>query len=172
MTFALAHLLLSTITMIIALLVFLADFNISGVTSWLLGSTAFGLTVANNVYYAQRVQRTRVRGPSRFMEPLELVAGLNAELVFKCNVALGLLVGCVFMLKGRKVLVELLLGLLKALYLLPPLLALFILKIALAVLFFARAFFSLVSLPPTKVSSYFYEYTSALMLCVAGRPRD
>ena len=61
------------------------------------------------------------------------------------------------MLKGRKVLVELLVGLLKALYLLPPLLALFILKIALAVLFFARAFFSLVSLPPTKVSSYFSE---------------
>ena len=45
-TFATAHLILSKINMVIALLVGLVGHNVSGLTSLLLGSRAFGLTFA------------------------------------------------------------------------------------------------------------------------------
>merc|ERR1719430_2051514 len=50
-TFAIGHLSLSIIIMVISLLVFLVGHNISGLTSWLLGSNTFGLTITTVVYY-------------------------------------------------------------------------------------------------------------------------
>ena len=198
MTFALAHLVLSTITMIIALLVFLAGFNISGLTSWLLGSSMFGLTVATIVYYVLCLRR--------FMEPLELDI-LNTEFVFINNAALGLLLGSIFMIKGNEAVVGLLGCLLNALLALPLLLVLPVLKIATSLLFFARFLLemgflllpllvglpilaiaipilpivivilpiargvsNLVSLHPTKVS-FSLSAVNLMISCVAG-PRD
>merc|ERR1719219_2422629 len=93
LTFAMAHVALSMIVMVIAFLVFLLGHKISGITSWLLGSTAFGLTVATIVYYALCLRR--------FMEPLQFDIS-NTEFIFINNAALGLLVSSVFMFTGRK----------------------------------------------------------------------
>ena len=93
LTFAMAHVGLSMIVMIIAFLVFLLGHKISGLTSWMLGSTAFGLTVATIAYYALYLRR--------FMEPLQLDIS-NTEFIFINNAALGLLVSSVFMFIGRK----------------------------------------------------------------------
>ena len=93
LTFAMAHIALSMIVMVIAFLVFLLGHKISGLTSWMLGSTAFGLTVATIVYYALCLRR--------FMEPLQFDI-FNTEFIFINNAALGLLVSSVFMFIGRK----------------------------------------------------------------------
>ena len=93
LTFAMAHVGLSMIVMIIAFLVFLLGHKISGLTSWLLGSTAFGLTIATIAYYALYLRR--------FMEPLQFDIS-NTEFIFINNAALGLLVSSVFMFTGRK----------------------------------------------------------------------
>ena len=109
--------------MVIALLVFLVGHNISGITSWLLGCNTFGLTVATIVYYV-----LCLRG---FVEPLEFDI-YNTEFVFMSKTVVGLLVGSIFMLKGRKAYVELVAFLLNAFLILP------LLHLGLAILFFAR----------------------------------
>jgi len=120
-TFATAHLSLSTILMVIALLVVLVGHNISGLTSLLLGSGAFGLTVATVVFFNLCL---KVR---KFMKPLEFG---NAEVIFIINAAVGLLVGSVFMLKGGKAFVRLLACLLNAFIILTLFFGLGILAIA------------------------------------------
>merc|ERR550517_610703 len=136
-TFSIAHLALSTTIMVIALLVFLVGHNISRLTSCLLGCNTFGLTVATVVYYV-----LCLRG---FMEPLEFDI-YNTEFVFMSNAVVGLLVGSIFMFKGRKASVELLAFLLNAFLILPLLL------LGLAILVIARGIFSLANLTSTKDS--------------------
>ena len=150
-TFSIAHLALSTTIMVIALLVFLVGHNISRLTSCLLGCNTFGLTVATVVYYV-----LCLRG---FMEPLEFDI-YNTEFVFMSNTVVGLLVGSIFMLKGRKASVELLAFLLNAFLILPLLL------LGLAILVIARGIFSLANLTSTKVTLYFHECTVTLIICI------
>jgi len=120
-TFGIAHLGLSMTIMVIAFLLFLVGHKISGLTSWLLGCCAFGMTIATIVYY--------YLGLREFMEPMEFDI-YNTEFIFINNAAIGLLVGSVFMCKGCKAFVELVTCLLKALLVLPLLVGLAILAIA------------------------------------------
>merc|ERR1712212_525482 len=129
-TFAIAHLGLSISIMVVALLVFLVGHNISGLTSCLLGSCTFGLTVVTIVYYL-----LCLRG---FVEPLEFDIH-NTEFVFIHNAVVGLLVASIFMLKGSKASVELVACLLNALLILPFLL------LGFAILAIARGILSLAS---------------------------
>ena len=139
-TFGIAHLGLSMTLMVIAFLVFLVGHNISGLTSWLLGSNAFGLTIAIIVYYVLCLRE--------FMEPMESDI-LNTEFIFINNAAVGLLVGSVLMFKGCKAFVELVACLLNVLLVLP------LLVIYFAILAMARGIVSLATFPSKEVDFSF-----------------
>merc|ERR1719432_67517 len=120
-TFGTAHLGLSMTIMVIAFLLFLVGHKINGLTSWLLGCCAFGMTNATIACYYLSLRE--------FMEPMEFDI-YNIEFIFINNAAIGLLVGSVFMCKGCKAFVELVTCLLKVLLVLPLLVGLAILAIA------------------------------------------
>ena len=138
-TFGIAHLGLSMTLMVIAFLVFLVGQNISGLTSWVLGSNAFGLTITAIVYYALFLRK--------FMEPMEFDI-LNTEFIFINNAAVGLLVGSVFMFKGCKAFVEVVACLLNVLLVLP-------LLVSFVILVMARGMVSLATLSSIKVDFSF-----------------
>jgi len=147
-TFATAHLALSTILMVIALLVVLVGHNISGLTSLLLGSGAFGLTISTIVFFNLCLE------VKEYMKPLEFGI-FDTELIFITNAAVGLLVGSVFMFKGGKAFVRLLACLLNAFIILT-------LFFGLGILAIARIVVSLGTLGFTKVGFHFPDSTDAL----------